>query len=107
VVVDDRNPCTVDACNSTTGVITHLPVAVDDNNPCTADSCEPSVGVRHVPLSGPCCSTGNPLTNGCCASGVPRITANEACTYACYDAMGRMTAKTVCRDSATCNISCP
>jgi RHS repeat-associated protein len=77
-VVDDENPCTVDACNPTTGV-THAPAAAgvscadldqcngqeacdgtgacapgpaldtDDANPCTTDTCDPIAGVLHAP----------------------------------------------------------
>ncbi|HEX2880836.1 MAG TPA: discoidin domain-containing protein, partial [Polyangiaceae bacterium] len=79
VVIDDNNVCTVDSCNSATGVVSHTPVAVgtacadgnlcngnetcnaagsclagtpldtNDANPCTADSCDPVLGVLHAP----------------------------------------------------------
>src|SRR4029078_7918881 len=72
VVTDDSNPCTTDACNTTTGAVTHGPVArgtscgdgnactggercnspgtcvpgtpivTNDNNPCTTDTCNSS-----------------------------------------------------------------
>ncbi len=77
---DDGNPCTTDACEPTTGAITHEPVAdgtpcldadlcdgseacqadvctagpplaVDDGNPCTADACDPATGVTHVAVA--------------------------------------------------------
>ena len=35
----DNNACTVDACNTSTGVVTHTPVYVDDGNACTTDAC--------------------------------------------------------------------
>lgn len=78
--IDDGNPCTADACNATTGVVSHTPIAagtacadgdlcngdetcnaagtctagapltVDDGNPCTADNCDPIAGVSHPPV---------------------------------------------------------
>ena len=77
--IDDKNPCTVDACDPQKGV-THVPVAsgtscsngnacdgvetcnssgacvagpapnLDDGNPCTSDRCDPTTGVTHKPL---------------------------------------------------------
>ncbi|MBI4701017.1 MAG: hypothetical protein HY744_07640 [Deltaproteobacteria bacterium] len=79
VVVDDGNPCTIDACDPPTGLLSHapapqgtpcldadvcngeelcdgagtcapgVPLAVDDGNPCTADGCDPLLGVSHTP----------------------------------------------------------
>jgi hypothetical protein len=89
-VVDDGNPCTVDACSASAGV-THKPAAngtscsngnacdgaetcdsnahcvagaapkVDDGNPCTTDACEAAKGVTHTPLAaGTSCANANP-----------------------------------------------
>jgi RHS repeat-associated protein len=89
VTLDDGNPCTLDACDSSTGV-THAPVnsgtscsdgnacngaetcngtgtctngtppTVDDANPCTTDVCDPVHGVTHTPVaSGTSCVDGN------------------------------------------------
>ncbi len=85
----DNNPCTVDACDATTGQTTHTPAlgascadanpcngseicdasgacqastppSLDDGNPCTIDSCSPGTGISHVPAaSGTNCSDGN------------------------------------------------
>jgi hypothetical protein len=41
--VDDGDPCTVDSCHPTRGVV-HEPVAVDDSDACTLDSCDPDTG---------------------------------------------------------------
>ena len=91
--VDDGNPCTVDACDTSSGVV-HQPVAagsscsdgnacngmevcdasasclagtppqLDDGNPCTVDSCDPNFGVQHVAASaGVSCPDGN-VCNG-------------------------------------------
>ena len=88
-VIDDANPCTVDACSPATGV-THAPVpagtsctddnacngaescnaggacmpgtapALDDQNPCTTDTCDPATGVAHTPVvAGTSCADGN------------------------------------------------
>ncbi len=93
LVLDDNNPCTVDACTTKKGV-THTPVAagtscsdgnvcngtetcnstgvcvasappvLNDNNACTADSCDPATGVKHTPVAaGTSCSDGN-VCNG-------------------------------------------
>jgi hypothetical protein len=92
-VVEDGNPCTVDACDPETGVSHQSAAAgsscadadlcngdevcnasgacqpsaapeLDDGNPCTADSCESDLGVLHVALDpGTSCSDGN-LCNG-------------------------------------------
>ncbi|HXK17514.1 MAG TPA: hypothetical protein VNG33_06920, partial [Polyangiaceae bacterium] len=90
---DDGNPCTIDSCDPTTGVV-HTPVAagtgcsdgnacngnetcsaggncqlgtaptVDDGNPCTADHCDAVVGVSHTPVpAGTHCGDTN-LCNG-------------------------------------------
>jgi hypothetical protein len=47
IPVDDDDVCTTDACDLGTGEITHVSVAIDDGNDCTRDSCDPRVGVRH------------------------------------------------------------
>ena len=88
-VVDDGNPCTIDACEPGTGA-THTPTAapiacsdgdacngletcdgagtcaagpppvVDDTNPCTLDQCDPLEGVIHAPASpGTACENGD------------------------------------------------
>lgn len=42
--VDDRNACTIDACDSTTGP-SHARVSVDDGVVCTIDRCDPATGI--------------------------------------------------------------
>ena len=54
-VVDDNNPCTTDACNPTTGGVTHMPINTDDNNVCTTDGCDPVTGPYHTPNNA-CCN---------------------------------------------------
>ncbi|MES1178300.1 MAG: hypothetical protein ABUL62_28520, partial [Myxococcales bacterium] len=92
-IIDDQNPCTVDACDAIGGV-THvavaagtscadsnpcngeeqcdptgtckpgIPATIDDQNPCTADSCTPATGIKHVPVAiGTSCADSN-LCNG-------------------------------------------
>ncbi|HUL58457.1 MAG TPA: PQQ-dependent sugar dehydrogenase [Anaeromyxobacteraceae bacterium] len=47
---DDGNPCTIDACDPLTGVVTHVPAEVDDGIACTVDRCDPATGaISHVP----------------------------------------------------------
>jgi hypothetical protein len=88
-VLDDGNPCTIDACEPGRGA-THTPTAtqsscsdgdacngletcdeagtcaagsppvVDDTNPCTLDQCDPLAGVIHTPASpGTACANGD------------------------------------------------
>jgi hypothetical protein len=91
VNVDDGNPCTVDACNFILGV-THIAVNVDDNNACTLDSCAPATGITHTPVS---TDDGDPCTADFCnpATGVSHVPANvddnNVCTIdACNQATG-------------------
>ena len=95
---DDRNGCTTDSCNTSTGCV-HASVAngsacsdgsacttadacqsgtciggaapnCDDNNVCTTDSCDTSLGCLHVNANGTTCSDGNACTTGdTCQSG--------------------------------------
>ena len=37
---NDGNACTTDACNSSTGTVSHTAVNIDDNNVCTFDGCD-------------------------------------------------------------------
>ncbi|MCC6523707.1 MAG: carboxypeptidase regulatory-like domain-containing protein, partial [Polyangiaceae bacterium] len=94
VATDDGNACTTDACDPTTGLATHTPVAadtscadgdlcngpeacdgagscvrgaapvVDDDNPCTADACDPGYGVLHTSLP-----AGAPCSDGNACNG--------------------------------------
>jgi subtilisin-like proprotein convertase family protein len=73
--IDDDNACTVDSCSSSTGLVSHIPVAdrdgdkctldacdedsgvsdagvldPDDNNECTVDTCDPAIGALSMPL---------------------------------------------------------
>ncbi len=47
--LDDKNKCTLDACEPTTGVI-HTKIDPDDKNNCTTDSCDPVKGPVHAPV---------------------------------------------------------
>jgi len=83
-IVDDGNPCTLDACDPLTGVVTHTPVNVDDGNACTIDSCDPATGIHHTPVN---VDDGNACTTDACdpTSGVITHTAvsvddGNACT---------------------------
>ncbi len=58
--MDDKDACTIDACDPTTGKITHAPAILDDGDACTADSCDAALGVQHTPLNmddGDACTT--------------------------------------------------
>jgi hypothetical protein len=75
--VDDNNACTTDACNPSTGAITHTPVNVDDGNACTVDSCNSSTGqITHT--ARPDIDDGDACTTDSCnpATGVITHTGN-------------------------------
>ncbi len=50
VSIDDQNVCTIDACNTATGITTHTQISRDDSNPCTDDFCDPVTGLLHTPI---------------------------------------------------------
>ena len=47
VNTNDNNACTIDACNSVTGTITHTAINSDDSNACTIDGCDSITGIFH------------------------------------------------------------
>ncbi len=70
--VDDSNVCTTDACNTSTGIITHIPVNADDNNPCTNDNCDSTTGaITHSPVN---IDDNNLCTTDACDSSTGSIT---------------------------------
>jgi len=98
-------------CNPATGACSNPAKAdgdsCDDGRACTAgDVCTAGVCAGHA-AELPCCQGGQPLTSNCCAAGVPTVRSGAACTYACYDDLGRMTSSTVCVYGASCQASCP
>ncbi len=48
VVIDDGNACTADGCNSITGIF-NTQIITDDGNACTTDGCLTLTGVFHTP----------------------------------------------------------
>ncbi len=78
-VVDDGVDCTTDSCNSSTGLVTHVPnhTACDNGEACDgSELCDASLG----------CQTGTPMV---CDDGVPCTTdqcTNSACVYTPNDA---------------------
>ena len=60
VGVDDGNACTIDNCNTLTGIATHDPVNTNDGNACTLDGCNTLTGIYHNPIT---CNDGN-VCNG-------------------------------------------
>ena len=59
--ISDNNACTVDACNSITG-ISHVPINPNDGNPCTFDGCDSYSGIYHEPVLEIC---GNHVDDNC------------------------------------------
>ncbi len=104
VNIDDGNPCTTDACDPATGVVTHTPrpsgsscsdgdvcngdelcnasavcqpgtpPTIDDGNPCTTDACDPVAGVTHTPLP-----SGTACPNGDVCDGDEACDASAVC----------------------------
>ena len=87
---DDGNVCTIDTCDTATGVCRHAG-ACNDGNPCTFDFCsatQTGFTCSHDPHSLGTCEDGNPCTFGeKCFSGV--------CT-------GSLGTDFVCSDSSAC-----
>jgi hypothetical protein len=84
-VTDDGNACTVDGCDPSTGIVSHVATNVNDNDACTADACDPSTGVvSHSPVV---TDDGDACTVDACAPATGLITHtavnindNDACT---------------------------
>ncbi len=93
---DDKNVCTIDACDPFTGNVTHTPVDRNDNNPCTIDLCDQVLGVYHIPVN---TNDFNPCTVDECNSVTGIIThtplnvddGNACTTDACNSVTGQIT----------------
>ena len=90
--IDDNNVCTIDACNTQSGAITHVNISTDDNNVCTIDNCNSVSGVFHTPVN---TDDNNVCTIDMCnsVSGITHTTIdfndNNACTLdACNSVTG-------------------
>ncbi len=107
VVINDNDACTTDACNPATGVVTHVAIATDDNDACTIDACNPTTGaVTHVAVE---IDDGNACTIDSCVptTGVAHtpvaIDDNNACTAdACNPATGVTHTAIVVNDNNAC-----
>ena len=62
IVTNDNNVCTADACNSSTGIVTHTQVNSDDGISCTIDGCNSITGIYHN-LNAEIC--GNGIDDNC------------------------------------------
>lgn len=86
VYIDDANACTHDACNTSSGAITHVS-NVDDYNFCTTDACDTFTGPTHLPLTGVTddgniCTSGENCNNGVFIPGVATfVDDNDICTF--------------------------
>ncbi len=78
VNIDDQDACTIDACNTATGVITHTQVNRNDGNACTFDGCDPVNGVFHLPFN---INDGNACTDDACNTLTGQITHNPINTF--------------------------
>lgn len=50
IVVDDKNACTIDKCDTATGSVTHEQIACGDGNLCTRDICDVTIGCLYSPV---------------------------------------------------------
>ena len=77
---DDGNACTTDACNPSTGAITHIAVVTDDGNACTVDACNSITGViTHIANQPTTCAIiGN---SDICFSGNTTLSVSSVGTY--------------------------
>jgi hypothetical protein len=91
---DDNNACTIDACNTSTGSVTHTAVNVNDNNACTTDACNTSTGViTHTAVT---TDDGNACTTDACNTSTGSVThtsvniddGNACTTDACNSSTG-------------------
>ena len=97
IVTNDNNGCTADACNTSTGNVTHTQINTDDGNPCTTDACNSSTGaITHTQVN---TDDGNPCTTDACNSSTGAIThtqintddGNLCTTDACNSSTGAIT----------------
>ncbi|HEX2880689.1 MAG TPA: discoidin domain-containing protein, partial [Polyangiaceae bacterium] len=114
----DGNPCngTDELCNPFGQCFVNEPTIVDDNNPCTIDACDPQTGVTHTPAPDTACGDGN-ACNGqescdsqgvCVAGAAPMISDGNPCTADTCDAMTGvhytpLPQGTTCADGNVCN----
>ena len=61
---DDYNLCTIDTCDSNTGMCVFTPIHCDDGDPCTQNSCDPATGQCIYPPVN--VDDGNPCTFDYC-----------------------------------------
>jgi hypothetical protein len=106
VSCNDGNACTVgDAC-SASGRCAGTAVVVDDGNQCTVDACNTSTGVvTHALTAGSACDDGNACTvnDACSAAGVCAGTVTAStCDAFCYDKFGNVTKKITCAAGQSC-----
>ncbi|HET6337662.1 MAG TPA: hypothetical protein VFG30_30760 [Polyangiales bacterium] len=115
---DDGDACTSgDACTASGSCSAGTPVDPDDGNPCTVDACDPSTGMSHVADVGASCDDANLCSENdvCTAAGMcegaprPDVADDDPCTAdACDPATGNVTHTIVpagasCSDGDVCN----
>ncbi|MFO0613184.1 MAG: RHS repeat-associated core domain-containing protein [Polyangiaceae bacterium] len=79
-LLDDGDPCTVDACDTEAGVTHTPPDDLDDGNPCTLDACDAAGAVTHTITAGASCADGDACNGeetcdavGTCLAGSPPV----------------------------------
>lgn len=98
----DANACNgIEACNATGTCQAGTPPTIDDGNPCTVDACDQSTGVSHIPAAAGTSCSDSDLCNGgelcdaagVCQSGTPVPTedGNECTTGSCNPLTGVVT----------------
>ncbi len=110
---DDKEPCTIDACNPANGACTHAPGGdvCNDNNPCTTiDKCQNGACVGSAPKAcddGKLCTTDScNTTTGACLAAANTVPCDDgsACTTGdtCKDGACAAGVAKVCSDGNVC-----
>ena len=94
----DNNSCTVDSCDTATGMCRHDPLNCDDGNPCTVDSCNAATGCVAAPLPpGTACDDGTTCMEGdFCDRNAQCTGSNEPSGMPCDD-------RNACTSADACN----
>ncbi len=109
VNIDDHDACTIDACNSATGVITHTQVDRNDGNACTFDGCDAVNGVFHIPFNtndGNACTTDecNTLTGAITHTPVNTDDGNACTIDGCNSITGEFHNPVATDDNDVCTV---
>jgi hypothetical protein len=109
---DDGNSCTTDdACTDSGNCGGGTSVPVDDDNPCTIDACDSSAGITHVPALGQSCDDGNLCSQsdtcndsgGCSGLPLAEFDDHDPCTADSCDPATGSVSHTIASIGASCS----